>query len=116
MKEKIKAITKKVLQFLLNPRLLLCFGIGWMITNGWSYILLGIGTWFGIEWMIGIAAGYLAFLWIPFTPEKLVTVTIAIALLRWLFPGDQKTLQVLKDMFAKAKAAFLARKDRKKDG
>ena len=110
MKKKIK----KFIQFILNPRLLLCFGIGWMITNGWSYVLLGIGTWLGNQWMIAVAGGYLAFLWFPFSPEKLVTVAIAIALLRWLFPEDQKTLQVLRDMHAKVKASFAARKEKKK--
>ena len=107
-------IIKKILQFILNPRLLLCFGIGWMITNGWSYILMGVGTYFGIGWMIGVSGAYLAFLWFPFSPEKLVTVAIAIALLRWLFPNDQKTLQVLRDMRAKMKAAIARRKEKRK--
>ncbi|MBR2310795.1 MAG: hypothetical protein IKA47_09735 [Oscillospiraceae bacterium] len=106
MKEKIK----KVLQFLLNPRLLLCFGIAWMITNGWSYIVLGIGTWLGIGWMIGLGGAWLTLLWIPGTPEKLVTVAIALFLLRWLFPGDEKTLKVLKDLHEKAKNAIKNRK------
>ena len=72
----------KFLQFLLNPRFLLCFGLAWFITNGWAYILLGIGTWLGNEWMIGVAGTWLTFLWIPFTPEKIATVAIAIGLLR----------------------------------
>lgn len=106
MKNKLK----KIVQFLLNPRLLLCLGIGWMLTNGWSYILLGIGTWLGIEWMMAVSGAYMAFLWFPFTPEKLVTVAIAIALLKQLFPNDQNTLQVLRDMHQKAKDAFKNRK------
>ena len=111
MKEKLK----KVLQFLLNPRLLLCLGIAWLITNGCSYLMLAIGTWLGSGWMIGVATAYLTFLWLPISPEKLVTFAIAIALLRWLFPDDRKTLAILKDGYAKVKAAFRARKD-KKDG
>ena len=39
MKNKLK----KILQFILNPRLLLCVLIAWIITNGWSYVLFGIG-------------------------------------------------------------------------
>ena len=109
MKEKIK----KVIEFILNPRLLLCFGMGWMITNGWSYVMMGIGTWLGIEWMMAVAGGYLTLLWIPFTPEKIITLTIAIALLRWLFPRDEKTLKVLKDMYAKAKAALREGKEKR---
>ena len=104
---------KKTLQFIANPRLILCFMIGWMITNGWSYIMFGIGTYLGIDWMIAVAGAYLALLWLPFTPEKIFTCAIAIALLRWLFPGDTKTLAVLRGWYDKAKAAFARRRERK---
>ena len=113
MKGKLKAWLKKAVQFILNPRLLLCFGIGWMITNGWSYVLMGLGTWLNIPWMIGVSGAYLAFLWFPFSPEKLLTVVIAIFLLRWLFPNDQKTLAVLIEMKEKVKAAVKKRKEKK---
>ena len=98
MKEKIKSFLKTAVQFLLNPRLLLCFGVGWMITNGWSYVLFGLGTYFNVSWMIALGGGYMAFLWIPATPEKIVTVAIAIALLRFFFPNDEKTLGILKKL------------------
>jgi hypothetical protein len=113
MKGKLKAWLKKAVQFILNPRLLLCLGIGWMITNGWSYVLMGLGTWLNIPWMIGVSGAYLAFLWFPFSPEKLLTVAIAIFLLRWLFPDDQKTLAVLIEMKEKVKAAVKKRKEKK---
>lgn len=93
--EKMKQKIMKFIQFIANPKLLLCFGIAWMITNGWSYIMLGLGTYLGIEWMIGVAGAYLTFLWLPISPEKIVTVAIAIVLLRFLFPNDQRTLAVL---------------------
>lgn len=111
--EKLKKNLKKTIQFIANPRLILCFMIGWIITNGWSYIMFGIGTYYGIEWMIAVAGAYLAFLWLPISPEKLVTIAIALALLRWLFPGDTKTLAVLRGWHEKAKAAFHARQERK---
>ena len=108
--DKMRETIKKVIQFIANPRLLLCFGLAWIITNGWSYILLGIGTLFDIGWMIGLASGYLAFLWLPISPEKLVTVAIAIALLRFLFPNDPKTLAVLKQMKDKVKSKIKRKK------
>ena len=114
MRERIKRTVKKTVLFLLNPRFLLCFGIGWMITNGWSYLLFGIGIRFGIEWMIGVAGAYLAFLWLPVSPEKIVTVAIAILLLRLLFPKDEKTLAVLTEILSKAKSG-IRRRRRKKD-
>ena len=101
MKEKLK----KILWFFANPRLLLCLGIAWMITNGWSYIFVAVGTALGIGWMAAVGGAYLTFLWVPFTPEKILTVIIAILLLRKLFPGDEKTLRILLDLFEKVKAA-----------
>ena len=112
---KIKGFLKTAVQFALNPRLLLCFGIGWMITNGWSYVLLGLGTWLNNEWMMGIAGAYLTFLWLPVSPEKLVTVAIAIALLRWMFPNDKKTLGILKQTYTDLKQTFRLKKQQRQE-
>lgn len=109
----LKKKLKKFLLFIANPRLILCFMIGWVITNGWSYIMFGFGTYYEIEWMIAVSGAYLAFLWLPISPEKIVTCAIALALLRWLFPNDQKTLAVLRAWYEKAKGAVRSRKERK---
>ncbi len=100
MKEKLK----KFLQFLLNPRLVLCVTIAWIITNGWSYVLFALGMYFKIGWMTAVGGAYLAFLWLPVSPEKIVTFAIALFLLRWWFPNDEKTLGVLKNFYHKAKS------------
>ena len=110
MKERMKNKIKTIVQFILNPRFILCIVIAWLITNGWSYILFVIGTYFKIEWMSAVAGAYLAFLWLPISPEKVVTFAIAIALLRRLFPNDQKTLAVLKKLHEKAKMAVKRKK------
>ncbi len=109
----MKAKLKKILQFFANPRLLLCLGLAWMITNGWSYVLVILGTWLEIGWMVTVGAAYLAFLWLPVSPEKLVTFAIAIGLLRWLFPNDQKTLAILKNSYAKLKAVIKEKKEKR---
>lgn len=114
MKTKVKAFIKKTLSFLLNPRLLLCWGIAWLITNGWSYVVLALGTYFDITWMKALGGGYLTFLWLPISPEKIATAAIAMVLLRLLFPNDQKTLAVIKDVYEKAKRK-LFRKRQEKD-
>lgn len=106
MKKKLKTI----LFFITNPKLLLCLAIAWLITNGWAYVLLGIGTFLKIKWMVAIASGYLAFLWLPVSPEKILTVIIAMVLLRLLFPNDAKTLAVIKNMYARTKSKFKNRK------
>ena len=106
---------KPLLVALTNPRFLLCFGLAWMITNGWSYILFAVGTLLGIHWMTAVAGAYLAFLWIPFTPEKIITAAIAIALLRWLFPNDQRTLAVLKHWREKLINAVRKKREERKE-
>lgn len=111
--EKLKHNLKKTWQFIANPRLLVCLLLGWMITNGWSYVMFAVGTICEVNWMIAVSGAYLAFLWLPISPEKIITFAIAIALLRWLFPGDQKTLAVLKGWYAKAKAAIQTRRERR---
>ena len=120
-KDKIKNFIKKALLFLTNPRLLLCLAIAWMITNGWSYVVLALGTILDITWMTALGGAYLAFLWLPISPEKIVTFAIAIFLLKWLFPNDQKTLAVLVGMLESLKSTikrkrqeYLNRKQNKK--
>ena len=110
MSGKIKRWLKKTVMFLLNPRFLLCFGIAWLITNGWSYILFALGTFLDIGWMMALGGGYMAFLWLPISPEKIVTVAIAIWLLKLLFPKDEKTLAVLVDIKNRIKSAVKKRR------
>lgn len=102
----MKGNLKKVMLFVANPRLLFCIGLAWLITNGWAYLLFGLGNMLNIQWMTAISGTYIAFLWLPVSPEKLVTVALALALLRILFPKDEKTLMYLTGMLEKAKKAM----------
>lgn len=111
---KFKRLIKKLIKCALNPRFVLCFGIAWMITNGWAYILLGVGAFFNIGWMTATAGAYIAFLWLPISPEKLITIPIAIGLMRWLFPKDKETLGMLRDLSEKAKNELKLGKKHKK--
>lgn len=95
-KERIRAFFKKQwVQALLNPHFLISIGIAWFITNGWSYLALSLGTYFKINWLRNIGAVWLGILWMPGTPEKLVTFSIAIIILKVFFPKDEKTLAVI---------------------
>ena len=115
MKEKLKETIKKIVQFLLNPRFVLCFGLAWMITNGWCYIFIGVGSYYDIGWMFYTGTTYLAFLWLPITPEKIITIPLAIAFLKLIFPRDEKTLAVLQNMYQKAKDALKSKKKKEKE-
>ena len=114
-KTKIKHWLKTAIEFILNPRLLLCFGIGWIITNGWAYIAFAIATWLGIEWLIAVSGTYLTLLWIPATPEKIITIIVAIFLLKLIFPNDKKTLEKLYKMKEKIKTATIEAYHRRKE-
>ena len=83
---KIKIYIKPFLNF----KFLVSFGLAWIITNGWSYACLGIAIWLKIGWLKAVASGYIAFLYLPFTFEKLVTIPLAIFFQTRLFPRDSK--------------------------
>jgi hypothetical protein len=114
MKINVKEKLKKLIEFLLNPRFLLCFGLAWMITNGWCYIFIGVGSYYDIGWMSYTGTTYLFFLWLPVTPEKIITIPLAIAFLKLIFPRDEKTLAVLQNMYQKAKDALKSKKKKEK--
>jgi len=111
----IKNFIIKLFFLIFNPRFLLCFGIGWLITNGWAYVFMAFGVYFGIEWMVAVSGAYLTILWFPFSPEKIVTVAIALGLLKFLFPNDEKTLGILRDLYQKAKSDIKIIKAKRKD-
>ena len=110
-KNRIMFSLRKCASFLLNPRLVLCLGLGWMITNGWAYVLTAIGALLQIPWMAAVGGAYLSLLWCPFTPEKIITVLIALFLRKRIFPQDTRTLLVLEREFSRAKAAIRRKAD-----
>jgi len=73
----------------LKPTMFISFGIAWIITNGWAYIMLGIGIYGNISWAKVVATSYLAVLWLPITPEKLITIPLAIWLQKIIFKKER---------------------------
>ena len=91
MREKLRIIGR----FLTNPHFLICFGVAWMITNGWSYLALALGMAFRWQWLAGFAGAYLALLWIPGTPEKIVTTLLALWFMKKFYPHDVQAMQLI---------------------
>lgn len=56
-----------------------------MITNGWCYIFIIVGGTCGVTWMTVVGTTYLGILWLPCTPEKLITIPIALAIKKIIF-------------------------------
>lgn len=107
MKKLMKKIWNKILIYIkpfLNWRFLISFSAAWMITNGWSYIFIVLGPILELKWMTTIGIGYQTFLWMPFTPEKLVTIPLAIWFHTLIFRNDEKTHHQLEKMYSEAKS------------
>lgn len=101
------------IKFMFNWRFALSFGIAWMITNGWAYIALGLGLWFDIKWLSAIAGTYTAFLYLPFTLEKLITIPLAILICKLFFPKHKKVQDELNGLLEEEKKKL---KRRNKNG
>ena len=96
IKKLFQKFYKRIKPFL-TPKLIISFGVAWMITNGWAYILLGIGLNLNITWMKTIGGGYLALLWMPFTPEKLITIPIALFIHKIFFKEKISAAKITQD-------------------
>lgn len=93
----------KYLKPFTNFRFLISFGIAWLITNGIWYIMAFVPMNLP-DWLVWISRSYVAFLYIPTTPEKLITIPMAIFFQTQLFKNDTKTKKQLQDMYAQAKS------------
>lgn len=101
LREKIKHLNLKErlrpwLRAVTNPHLLISLALAWFLTNGWAYCALGAGAYFDIGWLRNIGTVYIGLLWLPGTPEKLVTFALAMLLLRLFFPEDTRTLAMVR--------------------
>lgn len=94
----MKRILETAARYLLHPHFLICFLLGWMVTNGWAYLGLLVGRVLSLNGLTSISAAYLAFLWLPFTPEKILTFSLALLFLKRLFPEDHKVREILEEL------------------
>ena len=92
---------KNYLKPFLSFKFLICFFSAWFITNGWAYVFTALGPVLHLKWMTTIGSSYLAVLWLPCTPEKLLTIPIAMWFNFKIFK-DAKTHHDLLNMKAQA--------------
>lgn len=92
---------KNYLRPFLSWKFLLCFFSAWFITNGWAYVLTTLGSILHIKWMTTVGSSYLALIWLPCTPEKLLTIPLAMWFNFKVFK-DTKTNEYLLNMKAQA--------------
>lgn len=84
-KDEIKKLLLKIWNYIRDWRTFISFLLAWSITNGWCYVFIVLGTWLKIKWMRITGWSYLAFLWLPTTPEKLVTIPLSVGIKKLLF-------------------------------
>ena len=85
-------------------RFLIAFGAAWAVTNGVWYLLAFSPINIIPTWLRWFARGYIGLIYLPWSPEKLITFPIAIWIHVKLFKNDKKTKIQLDLMYIQAKA------------
>ena len=67
----------------LNWRILVIYVPIWFIMSGWTYLFIFLGTKYHISWMLAAGTFWATLLWLPITPEKLITLSLTLYLYIW---------------------------------
>ena len=92
----------------LNWRILVIYLPIWFIMSGWTYLFIFLGTKYGVGWMLAAGTFWATVLWLPFTPEKLITIPLTLYLYVKLF--GHKESEKLEAMVVEAKSDWEATK------
>lgn len=96
-----------------NWRFLVSYFIPFMLINGWAWIGVFLMPVIGSNWFTIAATTWLGILWLPCTPEKLITIPLAIFIHTKIFgPKDPKTREDLEKMYSEAKADWQSIKNK----
>ena len=75
----------------LNWRILVIYVPIWFLMSGWTYLFIFLGTRYKISWMLASGTFWATLLWLPITPEKLITIPLTLLIyIRWVGHGDPK--------------------------
>ena len=75
----------------LNWRILIIYVPIWFIMSGWTYLFIFLGTKYSVGWMLAAGTFWATVLWLPFTPEKLITVPLTLFIyVKWVGHSDPK--------------------------
>ena len=78
---------KKYIKPFLTWRILIIYLPIWFIVSGWSMVGIAIGH----GWFRALSISWQTFLWMPFCPEKLITIPLTIWLHTKIFPNHSVT-------------------------
>ena len=90
MKYAFKKIKTYIAPFL-NWRILIIYLPIWFIMSGWTYLFIYLGAKHGVGWMLAAGTFWATVLWLPITPEKLITIPITLVIyMKWRGHSDEK--------------------------
>ena len=69
----------------LNWRILVIYVPIWFLMSGWTYLFIFLGTKHNIGWMLAAGTFWATVLWLPITPEKLITIPLTMLVYVKLF-------------------------------
>jgi chaperonin GroEL len=87
MKKLVKKLLAKLyefMKFVLDWKTFLCYIPVWFVFSGWTYAAIA----FGSPWWKAAGGAWLAMLWMPWCPEKLITIPITLWLKRIIFKKE----------------------------
>ena len=86
----------------LNWRILVIYVPIWFLMSGWTYLFIFLGTKHHISWMLAAGTFWATILWLPITPEKLLTIPLTLWIyIRWRNKEDTVSNE-LQNMLAEA--------------
>ena len=82
----------------LNWRILIIYLPIWFLMSGWTYLFIYLGTRHHVGWMLAAGTFWATVLWLPFTPEKLITVPLTLLIyVKWVGHSDPKFEHMLNE-------------------
>ena len=74
----------------LNWRILIIYLPIWFLMSGWTYLFIYLGTKHHISWMLASGTFWATVLWLPITPEKLITIPLTLFIYMRVFGHGNK--------------------------
>lgn len=103
MKKIIKKIGVYISPFL-DIKLLLVYTPIWFLMSGWTYLFIFLGMKYNMQWMLIAGSTWAGILWLPCTPEKIITIPLTLYLYTKIFGNkNKKTIEKLERMHEQAK-------------
>ena len=79
----------------LDWRILIIYLPIWFLMSGWTYLFIYLGTHYQVSWMLASGTLWATILWLPITPEKLLTIPLTLFIYIKLFGRRNNKLELM---------------------